>query len=59
MMVLISIVSLSSISNKLDNNFNCDHNLLMPKSSLKIQNIKKYYLAVNWLLITIFDVVRK
>ena len=39
-MVLITIVSLSSSSNKLDNNFNCDTNLLMTMPSLLISNEK-------------------
>ena len=39
-MVLITIESFSLSSNKLDNNFDCDSNLLMPMSSLIISNKK-------------------
>ena len=56
-MVLISIVSSVSLnSNELDNNFNLHKNCLMPMSSLFIS--KKDYLAIGWLLIITFDVVR-
>ena len=57
-MVVITIVSLSLSSIKLGNNFNCDTNLLMTMSSLSISNKKKIYLALGWLLIITFDVVR-
>ena len=39
--------------------FNCDFKLLMPMPSLLISNKKKYYLAIDWLLIITFDVVRR
>ena len=55
--VLMPIVSLSLSLNELGNSFNCDTNLLMPKSLLLIQ-IKKHDLALRWLLIITFDVVR-
>ena len=56
-MVLISIVSSMSLnSNELDNNFNLHKNCLMPMSSLFIS--KKDYLAIGWLLIITFYVVR-
>ena len=56
-MVLITIVPLSLSPNKLDNNFDCDTNLMMPKSSLLISKKKgKYYLAIGWVLIITFDV---
>ena len=57
-MVLITTVPLSLSSNKLVNNFNCDTNLLMPISLLLIFFKKKYYLAIGWLLIITFDVIR-
>ena len=44
---------------ELGNDFNCYFNLLMPMSSLLISNKKKYYLAVDWLLIITFDVVTR
>ena len=44
---LITIVSLSSSSNKLGNNFNCDTNLLMRMPSLLISN--KKVLSCKWL----------
>ena len=44
---------------KLGHNFNCDFNLLMSMSSLLISNKKKYDLAIDWLLIIPFDVVRR
>ena len=57
-MGLITIVSLSLSSNKLGSNFNCDTNLLMAMSSLLISKKQKNYLAIGWLLIIAFDVVR-
>ena len=39
-MVLITIASLSLSLNKLDNNFDCDTNLLMPMFLLLISNKK-------------------
>ena len=39
--------------------FNCDFKLLMPMPSPLIANKKKYYLAIDWLLIITFDVVRR
>ena len=47
LMVLITIVSLSSSSNKLGNNFNCDTNLLMRMPLLLISN--KKVLSCKWL----------
>ena len=45
---------------QLCNSFNCDFNLLIPMSLLLISNKKKYYLAIDWLLIITFDdVIRK
>ena len=44
---------------EIGNNFNCDFNLLMPMSSLLISNKKKYYLAIDWLPIITFNVVRR
>ena len=44
---------------ELGNNFNCDFSLLMPMSSLLISNKEKYYLAIDWLLIITFNVVRR
>ena len=55
-MLLITTVSLSLSSNKLGISFNCDTNLLMKISSLLISNKKN--LAIGWLLIITFDVVR-
>ena len=56
-MVLVTIESFSLSSNKLDNNFDRDTNLLIPTSSLLILN-KKCYLAIGWVLIITFDVVK-
>ena len=44
---------------ELGNNLNCDFNLVMPLSSLLISIKKKHYLAIDWLLIIAFDVVRR
>ena len=44
---------------ELGNNLNCDFNLVMPMSSLLISIKKKHYLAIDWLLIIAFDVVRR
>ena len=44
---------------ELGNNFNCDFILLMLMSSLLISNKKKYYLAIDWLPIITFNVVRR
>ena len=44
---------------QLGNNFNCDFNLLIPMSLLLISNKKKYHLAMDWLLIITFDVIRR
>ena len=55
--ILITIVSLSSSSNKLDNNLNFDSNLLIPISLPLISN-KKVYLGTCCLVIIFFDVIR-
>ena len=44
---------------ELGNNFNCDFNLLMQMSLLLISKKEKYYLAIDWLLMINFDVVRR
>ena len=54
---LITIVSLSSSSNKLGNNLNFDSNLLIPISLTLISN-KKVYLGTCCLVIIFFDVIR-
>ena len=46
-MLLITIYSFSLSSNKLDNNFDCGSNLLLPMPSLLISN--KKVLSYNWL----------